>query len=186
MSDRTCSDCGVSKPLDDFPKDSKATGGRRSCCKRCHSAANKRRYDEDPTIRLRKVAARRARELADPEAARARAREQYERHRERRLAKQSAYTQTGRARRLGVAVDACIDRNTLRRRDGDQCHYCQTTMSFVPNIGRQFRPDLATIDHIVPLSRGGAHDWINVVLACWGCNVSKKDRTPEEWQPASA
>lgn len=37
------------------------------------------------------------------------------------------------------------------------------------------------IDHIIPSSRGGTADVSNLALACAPCNISKRDRTPEEW-----
>lgn len=37
------------------------------------------------------------------------------------------------------------------------------------------------IDHILPSSRGGSDDISNLALACAPCNVSKRNRTPEEW-----
>ncbi len=33
-----------------------------------------------------------------------------------------------------------------------------------------------TVDHVVPLSRGGAHSMANVVPACRSCNSAKRDR----------
>ena len=36
-------------------------------------------------------------------------------------------------------------------------------------------------DHVIPLSRGGAHSEDNLVPCCLLCNVSKGNRTPEEW-----
>lgn len=33
-----------------------------------------------------------------------------------------------------------------------------------------------TVDHIIPISRGGTHTWNNVRLVCRGCNASKKDK----------
>ena len=38
-----------------------------------------------------------------------------------------------------------------------------------------------TMDHLVPLSRGGGHTASNVVPACLHCNSAKGARTPEEW-----
>lgn len=38
----------------------------------------------------------------------------------------------------------------------------------------------ATMDHIVPRSRGGQHKWENVVLMCSEHNNAKSDRTLEE------
>ena len=38
-----------------------------------------------------------------------------------------------------------------------------------------------TQDHIVPLSKGGAHTWTNIAPACLSCNSSKGDRDLMEW-----
>lgn len=38
-----------------------------------------------------------------------------------------------------------------------------------------------TVDHIVPLSRGGSHSWDNLVLACKRCNSSKHNKLLAEW-----
>lgn len=38
-----------------------------------------------------------------------------------------------------------------------------------------------TIDHVVPLSRGGSNDIANLVPACEGCNRKKGAQTPLEW-----
>lgn len=41
--------------------------------------------------------------------------------------------------------------------------------------------DKLTIDHVVPLSRGGKHSVSNVVPACRHCNNVKYAKTPEQW-----
>lgn len=38
-----------------------------------------------------------------------------------------------------------------------------------------------TMDHVIPLSKGGKHSANNVVPACQHCNSSKGAKTPEEW-----
>lgn len=50
------------------------------------------------------------------------------------------------------------------------CHYC----------GGQFRPEALSMDHIVPLARGGKSTKGNVVPACMECNRRKKLETPAE------
>lgn len=50
--------------------------------------------------------------------------------------------------------------------ESDQCHYCRRSIT---------DPDQATIDHVIPLARGGADAWHNVVLACRDCNQLKAD-----------
>lgn len=37
-----------------------------------------------------------------------------------------------------------------------------------------------TIEHVVPLSRGGKHSANNIAPACGSCNYSKSDKTPQE------
>lgn len=39
-----------------------------------------------------------------------------------------------------------------------------------------------TIDHVIPVSRGGKHSKDNVVPACEHCNKSKSAKTPTEWR----
>lgn len=40
------------------------------------------------------------------------------------------------------------------------------------------------VDHVVPVSRGGTHEPINLVVTCPTCNLRKNDRLPWEWLPA--
>jgi 5-methylcytosine-specific restriction endonuclease McrA len=62
----------------------------------------------------------------------------------------------------------------LFARDGYRCQYCGRHRSELR--GRDF----LTRDHIVPVSRGGANDWGNVVAACSPCNNRKGNRLPKE------
>src|SRR6266404_2884162 len=57
----------------------------------------------------------------------------------------------------------------------NSCAYCGTDLAL---LGVQER----TQDHVVPLSRGGLHEALNVVPSCKSCNSSKCDKTPEEWR----
>ena len=41
-------------------------------------------------------------------------------------------------------------------------------------------------DHILPLARGGTNSADNIQILCPACNLSKNDRTMEEWQTARA
>ena len=61
-----------------------------------------------------------------------------------------------------------------------RCHYCKGTMikSDVPEE-RRFRP---TIDHYIPLSKGGMHIRSNIVAACKRCNDEKGSMMPETYE----
>jgi 5-methylcytosine-specific restriction endonuclease McrA len=48
------------------------------------------------------------------------------------------------------------------------CHYC----------GQKFAPKELTMDHVVPVARGGTSTPGNVVPACKDCNNKKKLDTP--------
>src|SRR5258708_452662 len=48
------------------------------------------------------------------------------------------------------------------------CHYCE----------KQFKPEKLTMDHLVPLARGGSSTKSNLVPACKECNAKKKLDTP--------
>ena len=61
-------------------------------------------------------------------------------------------------------------RRGLLARDGYRCAYC----------GKKCTPREATIDHVMPVSRGGRSSWGNTVTACFRCNQRKADRTPHE------
>ena len=39
-----------------------------------------------------------------------------------------------------------------------------------------------TMDHVIPISRGGTHGIGNLVPACLSCNSSKRDKTIMEWR----
>ena len=70
------------------------------------------------------------------------------------------YVRVPSARRVPVT------RRGVLRRDEHRCGYC----------GRS----AATIDHVLPRSRGGADSWENLIACCLACNNAKSDRTPQE------
>lgn len=59
-----------------------------------------------------------------------------------------------------------VSRRGVLRRDEHRCAYCGG--------------HAATIDHVLPRSRGGLDTWDNLVACCVRCNNLKGDRTPEE------
>ncbi len=59
-----------------------------------------------------------------------------------------------------------LSRRAIFARDGGKCVYCAAPAT--------------SIDHVMPRSRGGSHEWGNVVSACHKCNHQKADRTLKE------
>jgi 5-methylcytosine-specific restriction endonuclease McrA len=41
--------------------------------------------------------------------------------------------------------------------------------------------DATTVDHIIPVAKGGSDDPENLVAACKRCNFSKQDKMPDEF-----
>jgi len=53
-----------------------------------------------------------------------------------------------------------------------RCYYCQQTVPYKE----------LTMDHLVPLTRGGRSTRDNLVPSCKSCNNQKKNMLPLEWE----
>lgn len=77
---------------------------------------------------------------------------------------------------------ACIPRPIRRavyERDSHACVYCQRKDGeYAP--GETERDGILSVDHVIPVTRGGANTLENLVTCCTSCNNYKSDRTPEE------
>lgn len=62
-----------------------------------------------------------------------------------------------------------LSRTMVFARDRHVCAYC----------GGRFGQSALEMEHVTPMSRGGATVWQNVVSACRACNQRKGNRTPE-------
>jgi hypothetical protein len=72
-----------------------------------------------------------------------------------------------RAKHYGVEHEM-VDRFEVFAADGYRCQICgRKTVGKFPKLSSP------TIDHIIPLSRGGGHLRHNVQTACFGCNIKK-------------
>jgi 5-methylcytosine-specific restriction endonuclease McrA len=83
----------------------------------------------------------------------------------------------------GPLDDAALNRERRKARELRQstwwkrrcakgvCHYC----------GRPAKARELTMDHVVPLARGGRSTKGNLVPACKDCNNRKKSLLPMEW-----
>ena len=59
-----------------------------------------------------------------------------------------------------------------RKRSSGTCYYC----------GGTFKPTDLTMDHLIPVVRGGKSVQGNLVPACKECNSKKKYLLPTEWE----
>lgn len=75
-----------------------------------------------------------------------------------------------RARRKASPSVERITRHEIYERDGGMCRLCGTVLA----------ETASTMDHIIPLSRGGEHTRANIQLACRSCNSRKRDKLMSE------
>ncbi len=65
-------------------------------------------------------------------------------------------------------IMVALSRREIFRRDHFTCQYCgKSTINL-------------TVDHVIPKHLGGAHDWKNLVTACYTCNHLKGGRALSE------
>jgi len=83
-----------------------------------------------------------------------------------------AYCQARRARLMDAYVEA-VDPAVVFERDGYTCQRCGQQLSPESQYPSRNYP---TVDHIVPLTRGGEHSYANVQTMCMGCNSEKGNR----------
>lgn len=74
-----------------------------------------------------------------------------------------------RARMRGVPTEK-IDRRVVFEREHGICHLCSQPVPF----------ETFTIDHVIPIARGGSHTYENVKVAHKSCNSRKRDCLPGE------
>lgn len=63
-----------------------------------------------------------------------------------------------------------LSKANVRQRDGGICQY----------TGKRIKPSQGNIDHVIPVSRGGANTWNNLVYCKKDINTKKGNKLPEE------
>ncbi len=82
--------------------------------------------------------------------------------------------QARRIKMRGVRSDVAAIASQLRHwktKPSFKCHYCL----------KRFPIKLLTIDHIVPIAKGGTHTTNNICASCKSCNCTKQVRCLGEW-----
>lgn len=113
--------------------------------------------------RAKESARKRKARLRNPEVFQKRSREYASTHRTQLNAKA--------ARRRALKANAktyTITTKEINRLYNAECFYCENSST--------------TIDHVMPLNRGGSHGIGNLVPCCGSCNFSKRDLTIMEWR----
>jgi|GEM_PF-5985224 5-methylcytosine-specific restriction endonuclease McrA len=150
---KACVECLAWKPLEEFALHATCVGGRRNVCGPCDAERHPYKHETYLKRRPAQLAAAKAWREANPE---------------KRRASALAY----RARRVARLKEGPgVSLEELRLLDelyGGLCAYC--------------REEKATgLDHVIPLSKGGRHEFSNVLPACHGCNCSKGALPLDVW-----
>ncbi len=94
----------------------------------------------------------------------------------RRYCRTECSARAGKIRRRAQEAGAFIEevsKGVVARRDNWRCQLCRKRVD--PKL-RHPHPMSWSLDHIIPISRGGEHSYANTQLAHLGCNVSKGAR----------
>jgi len=130
----------------------------RKAYQRLYYALNKNKYASRSKM-WREQNGDRARELARDRRAKdpARHREYWHRYRGLKNAARGEFSSS--------------DLHVLMDRQNGLCFYCFQSLTVI------------TVDHFIPLSRGGSNEPKNLRLACKSCNSSKSNKLPWVWKP---
>lgn len=129
---KTCFECGLRLPFDEFGRSPNSRDKKKPYCKCCAAAIMKSKSDRRD--RLEQV------EATDD----------------------------------GTATVSALSKML---RETEHCSHCGVRMTQSYPV----TPANKTIDHNIPLSRGGGHTLSNLVVMCLGCNSAKADRTLDEF-----
>lgn len=177
---KKCSTCKTQKTLDKFNKNKDTIDGLINICKECVREYNKiyyysnkekvketrKEYYKNNTEKVKKY------ELINKEKRKEQRKQWVENNREkiRKYAIADSHNRRQKIKETGLKIkteDIC----SLFNQQGEICFYCKKTFS---------KKEL-TIDHYIPISKGGLHTIENIRIACKYCNSSKHAKMPEEW-----
>lgn len=148
---KTCPKCSERKPVTEFYKHKTSKDGRHSHCKLCCKQQSREHLVKKREISNAKYSLRKTGRRYKPRKSDARKTPTL-RHAIRAL----GYDPTSKP-------DASISLHKLYVRAKGICALCH----------RSIIPKQASLDHKIPLSKGGTHTWGNVQLAHLTCNLRK-------------
>lgn len=205
---KVCSACAVAKSPDDFNKDKSKRDGLCSTCRECNKARAAQWYldNKETALEQRKE---RFQNKRDIELAQMRAWRKANPVRKKQIDADWYAANTDRAHAYGLAwqrankekvaqinarhrilyPEGVIERSQRRRARKNAATIHPVRLSDIRRLRARFAGLCAycrespgsTLDHVVPLDRGGSHSIGNLLPACRPCNSSKHTKFLFEW-----
>lgn len=159
-----CPKCSTHKPRSEFKPRSGFKNAVSSECKDCAMVMHKEWYAKNREDNIKAAAEWKRR---NPERAKEQQREWKQANPERK--RELEHRRRARKHENGVYAISPKDMRRLAK----ACVYCGSV-------------EQITMDHVIPISRGGTHGVGNLVPACASCNAVKNARTIMEWRMSKA
>jgi len=172
---KTCNKCKQTKPLSDFHKDKKGKFGVARRCKDCVNEYSKQYRSSRREEMKQRSADWRAR---NPDKVLKHRREYYQKNSPRMKEYVKQYLKDHPEVKARVRVLRRLQKQAkrfvvtakdMRRLLSQPCYQCGSMVQL-------------SIDHVIPLSRGGSHGIGNLATLCRKCNSSKGSKLLIEWK----
>lgn len=179
---KRCSKCCIEKDLNQFSNAKHTKDKRQSWCRSCCNAQAKIRNSR-PETKAAKSLYDKKYIVENRERLRAQSLAYYYANKEKCAASVKKWTAANPIKRLAITrshrrkraagikggissknLSAWLERQSL------VCHWCEAQCENGYHI-----------DHVMPLSKGGAHEAWNLVIACQPCNQRKSAKHPLDW-----
>jgi 5-methylcytosine-specific restriction endonuclease McrA len=167
MDTKICTKCGLVLATTEFYRDTKMKDRKMAHCKSC-TMKDVKNYIATEEGQRRREEYRRSdayKESVRKTNRSPKARMNNKRHRQTEKGK-AAVARSVNKRRSAIAIMSTLtaeEWGAIKKRYKYRCVYCGEEKKL-------------TMDHIIPVSKGGHHTKENIVPACLSCNVRKKDK----------
>jgi 5-methylcytosine-specific restriction endonuclease McrA len=176
---KRCSGCQLDRPREDFYARKRSLDGLQSWCKDCNRKRSAAWAIANPQVGRtwrtnnigRENAARRLWHAANPKRAAAYYAKYSRAHPDKCRQKCAKRRALKRACSIGDTKEVQAFYRLVREADVAKCYWC----------GQSVAKRKRHVDHIVPLSRGGAHAVANLCCSCSKCNLRKHNKLPSEF-----